>query len=136
MFIFLAGLAFLFVWWLVAVLTDMPILALFFAVMAAVCVIILGNGSSYCIIEAPLCRASVEQNEARERAEEADRQRECNTPVLVSEIDGIRLYKKIGCHGERDVFFSASGTHTTHTERHGKSTTTYDDDVFNSEVKK
>lgn len=54
--------------------------------------------------------------------------KECETPVLVSEIDDVKLYV-VRPNCRREVYFSKSGTHTTHTERHGKTTSTYDDDV-------
>ncbi len=59
----------------------------------------------------------------------------CLKPQLVSEIDGVRLYvinpPDMHCP-ERPVYFSKSGTKTTHTERRGKTTHIIDDEVSNA----
>lgn len=79
------------------------------------------------------------RKERMEKAAEVKREEECKKPYLVSEAEGVKLYainyerEGVRCYG-REVFFSKSGTHTTHTERHGKTTTTYDDDVSNAEA--
>ena len=59
----------------------------------------------------------------------------CEVPWLVSETpDGLKLYAvRPGCGTV--VYFSAAGTHTTHTEMVGKIVRTVDDDVSNGEVK-
>lgn len=72
------------------------------------------------------------ENTPEYRANQAAEMKDCETPKLVSEIDGLKLYV-IRPNCDREVYFSRAGTHTTHTERHGKSTHTYDDDTSNGE---
>ncbi len=73
------------------------------------------------------------ENTPEYRLKQQNRLNECNTPRLVSEIDGVKLYVvKPECG--REVYFSKSGTHTIHTERHGKMAIIYSDNVSNSEV--
>lgn len=68
----------------------------------------------------------------------AERKR-CETPRLVSEIDGVKLYAiyldgpDYSC-GQLPVYFSRSGTQTEHTEHHGKSSTTVIDRVSGADV--
>ncbi len=60
------------------------------------------------------------------------RLKECNTPYFVSEVDGIKLYV-IQPDCGRPVYFSKTGTHTTHTERRGKASIEVDDDTSNAQ---
>ena len=65
------------------------------------------------------------------KTEHAELIKQCHTPVLISEVDDVKLYAinlDSDCD-ERPVYFSKSGTHTTHTELHGKTSRTYNDDV-------
>jgi hypothetical protein len=68
------------------------------------------------------------ENTPEYKAMQAARLKKCETPELVSEVDGIKLFV-VQPNCGRNVYFSKSGTHTTHTERRGKTTSTYDDDV-------
>mgnify|MGYP003395425659 CR=1 FL=1 len=68
------------------------------------------------------------ENTPEYKAVEAVRIKTCETPSLVSEIDGVRLYV-VSPNCDRAVYFSKSGTHTTHSEIHGKTSREYDDDV-------
>lgn len=47
-------------------------------------------------------------------------------PVTVAP-DGTKLWR--ACTESKWVYFSVAGTHTTHSERHGKTQVTVDDDV-------
>lgn len=71
-------------------------------------------------------------NSPEYKAKEEARRVECLKPKLVSEAEGVKLYAinypDTECP-DRPVYFSKSGTKTTHTERHGKTTRTYDDEV-------
>lgn len=76
-----------------------------------------------------------EINTPEYKAEQAAKEKECLTPVLISEAEDVKLYAinyKASCPG-RTVYFSKSGTHTTHTVRScgGKCRRTIDDDVSN-----
>lgn len=58
---------------------------------------------------------TVEANSPAGQARAAAYKKKCETPVLVSEIDGLKLYSVEPDCG-RKVYFSAAGTSTTHTE--------------------
>jgi hypothetical protein len=73
---------------------------------------------------------------AEVKAEEA-KEAECDKPrtELVTQKDDVKLYVyKSYCHTERPVYFSASGTTTTHDERRGKSYDTVTDVVPNTYI--
>lgn len=75
---------------------------------------------------------SVTMDSPEYKAKQEAEQKECNTPHIVSEVDGVKLYAiKPNC--DRWVYFSEKGTHTTHSERHGKTSTEVDDDTSNDQ---
>ncbi len=75
----------------------------------------------------------IEHESPEYKAKIATQEKACLTPVLVAEKDDVQLYAiNYGDCGHNVVYFSKSGTHTKHTERHGKTSETVDDDVSNA----
>lgn len=77
----------------------------------------------------------VEHDSPKYKALQEEKLKKCNTPKLVSQIDGVSLYV-VSPDCDTPVYFSKSGTHTTHEEQHGKTVETVNDDVSNTEVGK
>ena len=96
-----------------------------------------GNGSNYCFIDTPACLKSVKENKEAAEKEAKAHEHFCEGSHLVSSINGVELYQT-NCrinHGEY-VYFSKSGTSTTHQEchssgKHGSSCETKHDDTPN-----
>lgn len=79
-------------------------------------------------------QACLDKKSERAAAREAQEEK-CKTPILVSEASDVKLYAINYDHdncNNRIVYFSSGGTHTTHIERHGKTSTVVDDDVSSS----
>ncbi len=78
--IFLAIVAFIVVWFIITAMSDSKGLGLVCAFSVFAGIVFLGNGSSYCVVDTPMCIESVRQNEEREARDMAQRERECRTP--------------------------------------------------------
>lgn len=84
----------------------------------------------WAVLEMHSC--SVEHDTPEYKAKQEAELKDARTPKLVSSVNGIELYV-VRPDGYTPVYFSKSGTHTTHTERHGKAAVTVNDDVSNAE---
>jgi len=95
------------------------------SVICAVCVV---HWATTCSQGDQVC---VDKKNKEAAADEAIEEA-CKTPVLVSQVNDLKLYAiNLGCN-DHPIYFSASGTHTTHVEHHGKHSTVVDDDVSNA----
>lgn len=71
---------------------------------------------------------SVTMDSPEYKAKKEAEEKVCETPQIVSQAGGITLWV-VRPNCDRPVYFSEKGTHTTHSERHGKTSTEVDDDT-------
>lgn len=96
------------------------------------------NYSESCWWGGDECRKSVAEANVRRASDKKALAARCGRTRLVSTApDGVQLWvtnEDRDCRNNdgRPVYFSSAGTQTTHTERHGKVTHTYDDAVSNA----